>query len=106
MEGTVHISAGFRDHLDLADLELGAGCIARPRLFAAEIIADDGGGQALVGDQSVIDDMAQVDVPRFNDRDARLTFVSFADDLFIEDAYLSHHQEAHILHDVICKFLV
>ena len=61
VEGTIDVGAGVGDHLDLADLELGAGSIALAQLLAAEVVADDGRGQALVGDQAIVDRVAEVD---------------------------------------------
>ena len=61
VEGRIEVGAGVGDHLDLADVELGAGCVSLARGLAGEVIADDRRGQAFVGNETVFDGMAEID---------------------------------------------
>jgi len=61
VERRVEVGAGVRNHLDLADVELGARSVMRPGLLPAEEIADEGCRQILVGNHAVFDDMANID---------------------------------------------
>ena len=54
VEGAVQVGAGVGHHLDLADVELDAWDVVAAGLLAAEVVADDRGGQAPVGDQAVL----------------------------------------------------
>src|SRR5690606_30618377 len=60
MEWAVEVGAGVGDHLDLRDLELGAFRVDFARFLAAQIIADERGGQPFVGDHAVLDGMAEI----------------------------------------------
>src|ERR1700732_5190566 len=57
----VEIGAGICHHLDLADLKLGSWGVVLPRGFAAQVVADDRGGQAFVGYEAVLDGVTQID---------------------------------------------
>jgi hypothetical protein len=61
MERTVDIRARVRDHLDLADLEFGSGCVLGARSFATQVIANDRHGQAFVSYHPVLDGVTEVD---------------------------------------------
>ena len=61
MEGTVQIGARVGDHLNLADVELGAWGVMLTRLLATEVVADDGRGQTFVSDHAVFNGMAEVE---------------------------------------------
>src|SRR5688572_14527416 len=61
VKGAVYIRAGVAYQLDFADLEFGAGCIAPSRSLAAQVVADDGRRQPLIGYHAMLDRMAQVD---------------------------------------------
>ena len=61
MKRRIEIGSGIRDHFDFADLEFGSRRIFRSGCFAAEIIANDRGGQTFVGNHTVLDGMAEVD---------------------------------------------
>ena len=57
----VEIRAGIRHHLDLADLKLGSGGVVLAGGFAAQVVTDDGGGQAFVGYEAVGDGVGEID---------------------------------------------
>ena len=61
VERRVEVGAGVGDHLDLADVELGAGGVDLPRRFARQEVAHERGGQPLVGHHPAFDDVAHVD---------------------------------------------
>src|SRR5262249_30728782 len=52
--------SGVGDHLDPADVELGARGVVRAGLLPAEVVADERGRQTLVGDHAVLDNVADV----------------------------------------------
>src|ERR1051326_3529104 len=60
MKGRVEIRAGVRDHLDLADVKLGAGRITSVRIFAPQMIANHRRGQAFVGNHAVFNAVTDV----------------------------------------------
>ena len=106
MKWTIDIRARIRDHLDLADLKFCAGCVACARGFAAQVITNDGSRQSLVGDQAIIDSMTQVNVVcRTGSWIVRRAFMFLGDDLLVQDVYLAHHEESHIVDDIVSQLL-
>ena len=61
MKWRIQIGAGIRDHFDLADLKLGSRGVVLARSFAAQVVADDGGGKAFVGYEAMGDGVTQID---------------------------------------------
>jgi len=61
MERRIDVRTRVRDHRDAADLKLGARRVERARIDAAQMIADQWRGQALVRDHAVFDRVAEVD---------------------------------------------
>ncbi len=57
----IQIGPGIRHHLDLADLKLGSRRVVFPGGFTAQVVADDRGGKAFVGDEAVLDGVTEVD---------------------------------------------
>src|SRR5438552_4038546 len=60
----IDVCPRVREHLDLADLEGGAGSVAAARRVARQPIADRGGGETGVGDHPVLDGVAEIDQAR------------------------------------------
>ena len=61
MKWRVKIGSGIGYHLDLANLKFDAWRVVLLRGFATEVVADDGSGEAFVGDDSVGGGVAEVD---------------------------------------------
>ena len=63
MKRAVEIGARVGDHLDLADVELGASGIVCPGGLPREKIADHGRGETFVRDHPMLDLVAEIDQP-------------------------------------------
>ncbi len=68
MKWGVEVRPGVRDHIDAADVELGAGRVHLPRRFAREEVAHERRGQPLVRHHPALDDVAHVDQHVFPSR--------------------------------------
>jgi hypothetical protein len=64
----IQVGAGAGDHVDPADVELGAGRVVVARRFAAEVVSDLGSRQPGIGRHPVVDDVAEVDKCPCHDR--------------------------------------
>jgi hypothetical protein len=106
VKGTIQVCTRVRDHLNLPDLKFCARRIARPRFCAAEVVADDRGGEAFVCYQAVLDGMAQVDEQRPARSIHGFAFVWLGQDLFVEDLRLADHKQPHVCYDVVGQGLI
>jgi hypothetical protein len=80
--------------IDLADLKFGAGRVVAARLLATEVVANNRRWQSPIGHQTIVDRVAQVHVAG-----RCRPLVRLLDDLLLQDAGFSDHEQSQISDD-------